>query len=276
MNVPTSPSLSPADLRTLLSSGFTQADPRAYLSSPPRLSIASRGRTKCGKTHFALMTTPQPVAYIMLDPGSVKLAQKAASMGRIILPKFIEHSKKETKEIAEKLWKDYRASLRTVMATKAIRTLVVDTITEVWELLQLAEFGKLKQNNKWAYGGLNAEFAGLIDELYYTRPDLNLVFIQKVKKEYSALTKDGEEKWDGKSYYAQGYSGLDYLVDLSISHGFNDRQFFFETLSTEATRMGGEFSGVRFKGDECTFLDLALEIYKDHPIGSDPSYWGAM
>lgn len=269
--------LSQADLKSLLSSGFIQADPKAYLKAPPRLALACRGKTKHGKSHFAYMTTPQPVASIMLDPGSHHIANKAAAANRIIIPKFINHSKKESKEVAEKLWQEYRSAIRAVMATKSIRTLVVDTITEAWELLQMATFGKINQNNKFAYGPLNAEFAGLVDEIYYARPDLNIIYIQKIKKEYGA-----DEKWDGKSYYAQGFSGFDYLVDVNIIHGFNKGEFFFETDSTAASRLGGQFSGLRFGKNEhgiseCSFLDLALHIYGpegiNHPQGSDPSYW---
>jgi hypothetical protein len=271
------PSLSSTDLASLKAAGFTKPDKAAAISKPPRISMGSRGKTKSGKSHFALMTTPEPITYITLDPGSVLLCDKAVAMGRQVYPKFIEHSKKETKDQAKVVWQDYRKALRAVMGAKGIRTLVVDTISECWDLLQMAEFGKTKQNNKFAYGDLNAEFAGLIDELYYGRPDLNMVFVQKLKKEYGA-----DDKWDGKSYYAAGYSGFDYLVDLSITHHFGKNpttgnpEFSFETLSTEATRMGGEFSGLRFGGDECSFLDLALEIFKDHPVGSDPGYWGGM
>ena len=278
--------VSPSDLKTLLSQGFSLIDPTAASKAPPRLAVATRGKTKCGKTHWALMTTPQPVAFVMLDPGSVPLAQKAVSRGRIIIPKHIPHSLKESQAIAVNLWKDYRNTLKTIARTPSIRTLVIDTISECWDLLQMAEFGKIKQNNKFAYGPLNAEFAGLIDELYDVRRDLNIVLIQKVKKEYSAKGEGKEDAWDGKSYYAKGYGELDYLVDCSITHAFVPKtsdtpaHFFIETLSSEATRLGPEFSGLRFRGPECDFTELAMHIFGpsglNHPLGADPKYWGLL
>jgi hypothetical protein len=260
-----------SDLNLLKTAGFSQ--PSAKLKTP-RISMATCGRTKNGKSHWAVMTSPEPVAYIMLDPGSREIATKAAAMGKKIVSKFIDHSKKDNQETAKKVWAEYRASIRAIMATKSIRTLVVDTIDECWEIIQLAEFGKLKQNNKFAYGGVNAEFGGLIDEVYFGREDLNTIYIQKVKKSYI------DDKWDGKTFKPAGFSSLDYLVDMSIEHFFREKNFGFRTLATEATRFGAQFSGLEFYAEENSFLDLALHIFNPanglvgyDPVGADPFYW---
>ena len=272
-----------SDLQALKAAGFTPPTPKPL--KPPRITIASEGKTKNGKTHFAVMTPPDPLAYIMLDPGALQLADKAIARGRKILSKYIAHSKKESQDEAKKLWQEYRASIRAVMGAKNIRTLVIDTIDEAWELLQMAEFGKLKQNNKFAYGALNAEFSGLIDEVYYGRPDLNVIYIRRVKKLYVNTKKangDDESGWDGKSMEPKGYKDLDYMVDMSIVHSFKGGQFQFETKTSEATRFGGEYSGLTFIGDECSFPELAMYIFKDAETskalgfqdGSDPELWG--
>lgn len=268
--MPTNPSniILASDLKLLQSAGFAQADPKKA-STTPRLAVASRGKTKCGKSHWALMTTPEPVAYIRADPGSVQLVNKAVAAGRKVIDLHIPHDKKESQDEAKKYWQRYRNGWRAILQTKGVRTVAVDTISEMWELLQLAEFGKLKQNNKFAYGGINAEFGGLIEEMYYSRPDINIVLIQKLKKEYT------DDKWDGKSYYAAGYNGLEYIVDLSIRHFFKKKAFTFVTNEDEATRLGGNFSGLEFTGDECSFNALATYVYSQlgDPIGGNEEYW---
>lgn len=269
MPMPSHSPIPESELAALKKAGFSIAKGSEKV---PRISVATRARTKNGKSHWAIMTTPDPVAVIMLDPGTGEITEKAAAAGRVIIPKFINHSTKAVQEECKKTWQDIRKSINAIIATKSIRTLVIDTISECWELIQLAEFGRIKQNNKFAYGGINAEFSGMIEEIYYSRPDLNTVYIQKVKKQYV------DDKWDGKSVEAKGFESLPYLVDLSLMHFFQinngERIFGFRTDSSEATRFGGQFSGLEFKGEENTFTDLALEIFKGHPQGGDPRYWG--
>lgn len=256
----------PKDLQSLKSVGFTTLPKSA--DKLPRISMLTSGKTKTGKTYWALNTTPEPVAAFLMDPGSLAIAQEAINKGRLILPRIINHSKKETKEDAEKLWKEYRVSVRAVLAAPSIRTLVIDTATELWELARIAEFGPRATAKGHNYVGLNNEFGGLIDEIYYARPDLNIIYIQKLKKQYEG------DNWDGKSWETKGFGEMEYQVDISIIHSFHKGKFAFKISETEATRFGPDYAGLKFEGDECSFADLALHIFKDHPAGSDPGYWG--
>ena len=262
----TNGTISTSDLSHLKSAGFTV--PVKGADKPPRLSVLTQGKTKNGKSHWAYFTTPEPVTAIVLDPGTMPIVQKAIDAGRNILPIFINHSRKETKEEATKLWQQYRSALRAVMASKSVRTLVVDTSQEAWELARMKEFGKIDKVMGFQYTGLNAEYGGLIDELYYGRPDLNTIYIDKSKKNYV------DDKWDGKSYERKGFSDLEFQVDLSITHYFKGGKFGFQIDSSTATRFGPEFSGLKFDDNECTFMDLAMTVYANHPQGSDPEYWG--
>jgi hypothetical protein len=278
-------SISVADLKALQNAGFSHKPPAL---KAPRIAAATEGKTKCGKTHFALYTPPEPLAFIMLDPGSLQLADKALAKGRKIFPKFIAHNKKASKDEGVALWKEFLEAVRLILQLKSIRTLVIDTITEAWELARIAYLGKLTNVKGIHYTEVNSAFSGLMNEIYYTRPDLNLILIQKVKKQYvkSGSGDNDMGNWDGKSYEAQGYGELEYLVDVSLVHGFNKSDgFFFTTKDSEATRFGPEFSGLKFKqsSEECSFLDLATHIFKDEaqckdlgydPIGADPEYWG--
>jgi hypothetical protein len=278
-------SISQADLQALQKAGFTSKAPSL---KPPRIACATEGKTKCGKTHWALYTPPEPLAFIMLDPGSLQLADKAMLRGRKIFPKFIAHDKKADQATAKKLWQEFREAVRLVMGIKGLRTLVIDTMTEAWELIRLAEFGKLTQVKGIHYGGINSEFAGLVDEMYYGRPDLNIILTQKVTKQYVKGAGEGDMgNWDGKTMEAKGFGELEYHVDLSLVHGFSKAKgFFFVTKESEATRFGPEFAGLKFEQepkDECSFVELAQFIFRDEDqcralgydaVGADPEYWG--
>lgn len=275
----------PADLKTLEAAGFNTKPPSL---KPPRIACATEGKTKCGKTHWALYTTPEPVSFIMLDPGSIPISDKAIQSGRKIYPKFISHNKKANKDEAMNLWKEFRSAVRTVMGIKGLRTLVIDTMSEAWEMARLAAFGKLTQVKGIHYGEVNSEFASLVDEMYYGRPDLNIILVQKVSKLYTKTgDKDEMGSWDGRSMEAKGFGELEYHVDMSLVHGFTKGAgFFFLTKDSEATRFGPEYSGLKFEQkprDECSFVELAQFIFADEdkcrkmgydPVGADPEYWG--
>jgi hypothetical protein len=266
------PAINQNDLKQLISAGFLTPQ-QIKGSKTPRLAVLSDGKTKSGKSHWALMTTPEPVAYIMLDPGALEISEKAIKAGRQIIPKFIGHDKKENQETAKKLWQEYRSTVRAVLGAKSIRTIVVDTMSESWELARLSQFGKLDKVPGFMYTAINAEFSGLCDEIYYGRPDLNIIYLQRLKKAY----KDNE--WDGRTMESKGYGELEYNVDLSIRQYFIPRKgkeepgFGFQVKESEATRKGAEFAGLQFEREECSFIDLALTIFKDDPVGGDPAYW---
>ena len=276
----------PADLKALEAAGFATKAPAL---KPPRIACATEGKTKCGKTHWAIYTPPEPLSFIMLDPGSIPIADKARQQGRKIYPKFIAHNKKANKEEAMALWREFRGAIRATMAIKSMRTIVIDTMSEAWEMARLAVFGKLTQVKGIHYGEVNSDFAQLVDEMYYERPDLNIVLIQKVSKLYTKnpAKDDDMGSWDGKSMEAKGFGELEYHVDLSLVHGFSkSKGFFFVTKDSEATRFGPEYSGLKFEQqpkDECSFVELAQYIFKDEatcrsmgydPAGADPEYWG--
>lgn len=258
--------------KSMLEAGFEV--PKSIVAVP-RLSVATRAPTKCGKSYWAIMTTPEPVAVIALDPGTNAVIDKALAEGRKLVVRRIAHNRKNDQATAKKLWFEFKAACLSVAHNKAIRTLVVDTCSEVWEMLRLAEFGKLSQVKGIHYGPINSEMDSFINELYYMRPDLNFVYTHKVKKNYIA------DQWDGKSMELLGFGGIDYLVDLSITNYFMPRSattpasFGFLTEGNTATRFGPAFSGLKFEGVECNFIDLALHIFteKGDKVGSDPTYW---
>ena len=76
------------------------------------------------------------------------------------------------------------SSYQWALAEPAVRTISVDTATELWELLRMARFGKLTQVMPYQYGPVNAEFRSLIRMAYAS--DKNLILLHKMRKVYKA------------------------------------------------------------------------------------------
>jgi AAA domain len=202
----------PDEVMELAEVGFEEVDTTVY----PRLIMSSSSKEKKGKTHFGIHTTPAPVALIDFDLGTEGVVNKKTS-GRVIIHKQFNLAKRaalEDRKVKREEWEEeHHACLHTIRACVAsplIRTLVIDTGTEMWELARLAEFGKLEQVKSHHYGPLNREFREIIQSVY-ARKNLNAIFTHKVKKEYV------DDKTTGKVERA-GFGDMPFLVQCNIEH----------------------------------------------------------
>jgi hypothetical protein len=136
----------PDELLELAALGFSTLDTSVH----HRLIISSSAREKCGKTHFSIATTPEPIAFIDFDVGTEGVVNKFPSR-KIIHKQF--NTRKEMslagekygQSEAEKDWEEIQKVIRAVIKSNVIRTMVVDTATELWEIARLSEFGRLDQ-----------------------------------------------------------------------------------------------------------------------------------
>jgi hypothetical protein len=123
----------------------------------PRLILALDGKEKSGKTHFSL-TAPDPIAYFAIDMGHEGVVRKFVDgevASKIILradkkikvPDISVYDKKtdSLKIDATAAWEKMRNAYKAACASPDIKTVVVDTATEMWELLRLARLGKVAQ-----------------------------------------------------------------------------------------------------------------------------------
>jgi len=210
---------------------------------PFRLMMAETGHEKSGKSHWPIITAPEPLAAISLDPGTKEVVDKARAMGRRILhrahriPRPLPGlSAEDRKKQCGIEWDAVRRSFDAAVSAKFLRSLVIDTETETYELGRLAHFGKLQQVKPHHYAEINAEMRDLIKGTYDERPDLNIFLIRKYKKEYRENRKTGDSSWTG-GYEPGGFGDVPFLVDLSIEH-------FFEMVTDERGKEFGRF-GVR-------------------------------
>ncbi len=238
-----------------------------------RLVICTRARDKRGKTHFAL-TAPGPIAVVALDTGTKEVATKFLDKKELICSYHKVTGRldsiADTQKTAEREWELVKEAINVATDHPKVRTLMVDTGTEVHELVRLARFGKLEQVLPHHYGPVNKEMRDLVKRAY-DREDLNVVWIHKEKKQYKQ-NKKGEDSWTG-DYDMAGYADMPYLVDVTIEHYWvnptEDAPGRFGIRVTGVGRQTPDVCGLELEGDDCNFAMLATMLYPE----VDPSWW---
>jgi hypothetical protein len=247
-------------LESLLKGGQFQ---RADANVTSRLIVAVAAREKQGKTHFSL-TAPGPIVTFNADIGLEGVVHKFLREGKEILVYNIpmpEANSKNVEKEASKVWGDLEAATDAALDNPAVRTVVFDTATEIWEIVRLAYFGKLSEIKPHHYSGVNAEFRRFLKKAYKT--DKNLILVQKMKAEYVNNNRTGE--WE-----MAGFSDTPFIVQAVI-HPFRvdkplkvddetilDKGDFgvkiFESRHNPAT------NGLILSGDVATFPFVAATI----------------
>lgn len=271
-------------------------DPSKANKPTPRLAISIEALDKCGKTHWALNTTPDPIAYTLINDNS-HVYEKAVSKGRRIHkmelsypepnPAIKSAAQVDQKEHAAWVqeWLRFKKGNAAVIADKSIRTVVWDTATELWHLAELAHFGKLTGNARIDIRtALNADYSAQFWNLYKQRPDLNIILIHRHKKQYvplldatgKVMTDDkgnAKTEWNGK-YERAGYNMTGFNVDITLQAGWdsNKRCFFTHIDSGQATRYGYNLTGKTWYGDDSGFANLGLEVFPE--TEDTPEVWG--
>ena len=148
-----------------------------------RLIMALSGLEKTGKTHLAL-TAPAPITYLSLDFGTDGVIQPFAAKKLIRIKEYkIVKARKsveraEAMKQAEEVWEEFKDDYQ--FALDNSRTVVVDTETEVYELIRLARFGKLEQVKPMHYGPLYRELKEVIIKSAY-ESRANVILLQRLK-----------------------------------------------------------------------------------------------
>lgn len=230
-----------------------------------RLIICSQAHEGRGKTHFAL-TAPDPIAYFDFDLGTEGVSNKFAGKQvhhrsfKLRADELDELNPSEVQALYKRSWADFQEAFEVVVATASIRTIIVDTLTEAWELLRLAEFGKLSQVKPHQYGGVNAIFRTLLGRVADERNDLNAVYLHKMGKKYA------NDKWDGRSYARKGFGDMEYLTQTVIEHDYDSGTGEW-VVRVHKCRQNAELTGDELPNHD--FGDLARLVFPD----SGPEDW---
>lgn len=254
----------------------------------PRLAISLEALDKCGKTHWALFTAPDPICLVTNDPGTAHVLKKARTAADARGPRKIPHVMelsytapdpsiiksadidKADWAVWQKEWARFKAGQAALLRDKTIRTVIWDQGTDMWNLCMLAHFGKIRAIPQYSRTECNADYSGVFWDLYKGRPDLNMILIHQIGKEYKPNSK-GESDWTGK-YEHKGFNKTGYQVDMVVRSGWDGVRKSFYTEIAQPTRFGFDMTGKRWYGEESGFGLLAVEVFPETVL--TPEMWG--
>lgn len=253
--------LSPTDKRKLEGYGFDISG-KSTINTKRRLIMAVSAEDKNGKTGFGL-SAPPPVMHFNFD----RKVEASALETLGIDPKdiIINEVRVDAKEALDKIkrkWQQVRDGfLWALREADSVRSIVIDTETEMWALARLAEFGKISQVMPHQYVQVNQTYKALLDEA--DKCDKNVIFLRKMKKEYK------NENWTG-NMETSGFSQLPYIMQVNgLMYRDKDEdgqeQFNFEIINNA---LKASLNGMEFSGSMCSFKWVAAML-----TGTTPDEW---
>jgi len=211
------------------------------------------GETNTGKTSLAL-TAPGPIALIHAAEKIDGIVQKQIEAGKDVkLYDFSGIFSGNEQEIAVEASASF-AGLKDAIedAWGWARTVIIDTHTEMWELIRLARFGKLSQVMPHHYGPVNAEWLGIFKH-FRKQKDTNLIVIGHVRERYR------NDKPTGIMEPA-GQKQMGYLSDVMVKMGRSKKADFTGKLEKawwNATVEGLVLEDAQGTPEEDRMLDFA-------------------
>ena len=243
-------------MTTMKKLGFQNAADRELC---PRIIVSMSALEKQGKTHFAL-TAPGPIAFFSTDIGEEGVVDKFAKDKEIQIME-VARIGEDAAEHAPEEWERFEKAYSHCLRDKKVRTIVLDTATEIWELLRIARFGRLTQVMPYQYGPVNAEYRNVIREAY--KWDKNVILLHKMKAQYINDKRTGE-------YDRAGFSDTGFLVQVNARayrYGSEDGGAF--AFMVEDCRQEPDLQDMEFEGEMANFPTLAAMVLPS----VDPKEW---
>ena len=230
----------------------------------PRIILAIGGLEKQGKSHFSL-TAPGPIAYINLDDGLEGVVQKFTATKKIHilslrLPDASVGDEAMVKDLATTEWTKFYRGYYGALEMPEIRTIVIDTGTELRELQLMHLFGRTAQIMPYMYRDPNAKFRRIIRDAFNFNK--NVIFLQKMKKKYV------NDKWCGE-YEDAGFNDVGYLAQINAQvyrysqEDGGDFAFYFRNCRQNET-----LNGMELVGPMCNFATVAQMALPDVDVSA--------
>jgi hypothetical protein len=194
----------------------------------PQLVVSLNALDGHGKTS-ALLTAPKPISLHHIDPNTRELVDKAIAASKIadedvqlhevVYPATVFGSRDSIQKEAQAEWQDrFIEPLRTAIETKAIRTIGLDTATEFFDLLMMADHGKTIQILPELRTKTNYRFKGLLQAL--RRSGKHIVLLHRLRDVWESQMVEGRNgleerrnKVDGM-YEREGFNKTGYHVNV--------------------------------------------------------------
>jgi len=181
----------------------------AAVTQKHRMFLTVQKPPKCGGTHFSL-TAPGPIAYFAFDKDAGEdvlpkfMHRKQIVVGRYFVPEIVavprfadaavkEELKKQNIEATEHVIKKFENDFKHWLA-QPVRTIIIDTETELYEVKRFAEFGAAS-DQQYEYASINMWFKVLLGLAEVT--DKNVILLQQTSPDYIGGNKTGTESGKG-------------------------------------------------------------------------------
>ena len=234
---------------------YIPAYEKAEAGTRSRIVAATMAQQKRGKTTFAF-SMPKPLAYLQLDNNyehALKAARKKYGIDSI---RHLSYSSSDPRV-------DLHAEAKTRWArfiqdysycVKNFKSVVVDTMTELYDLRRLAEFGRTTQIMQLFYGPIYSDLRWMVT--HALRHDANVLFLHRMGDEYINNQKTGGLK-------LQGWAGIAYESQMLLEHTRDEDNNFITTIresSSDAMLIGMELDAAEEEND---FPTLATRVYPE-------------
>lgn len=260
--------------------------------SPKRIIANIQGMSKSGKTRLAL-TAKKPIGYIAVeiggDEGVVDQfipdgAESSEDIHRVLIripdityPTDITDAKKydeavvaevqrTASEALEKFYNAYYASISNFATT------IVDTGSDLWEIMRMANFGRLEKIPQLAYTQLNKQMDKVIDDAF--RANGSVIFTHHLKEKYEQVLNEKTGKEQGKAsgmYVLAGYGGVSKKVQLTVELWREDlteenpetgrmTKFCSQVIDS---RHNADCIGKNFNDLELSFPDIGMAVIRN-------------
>jgi hypothetical protein len=217
-----------------------------------RLITLVYGLTKTGKTRFAL-TAPAPIAFINFDRSLEDVLPDFKGLD-IGIADYSDDLGVLDQAAATKVMARFQTDYAAALADPRVKTVVVDKLTTLWEVMRWARLGKVTQVRPHHYTQVNQEMRQYM--LMPQATDKNVIFIEDVKEEWLNEKSTGRMVRDG---FKHGST----LVQLELEFTRNEDEIDMEEdeLGFHAIIKGSSVSaamvGFDFEGDQIDFKFIA-------------------
>lgn len=237
--------------------GFTIANQKPKY----RLILSLEGVEKTGKNHMAF-GAPGDVYFHSFDFGDEGVIQKFQNDKKIWKAEYklkvqpgtaIQDASDTARPVWERFVQNFREGLQKG------RTTIVDTGTEAYEVLRMAEFGRLTQVMPHHYGPVNQAMKDLWRSAYDS--DSNLIMLHRMKEEWETKTVNGKETGNKTGRWVMaGYSGTYFEAQVCARCFKEDGQFKLHVFDC---RQNPDVEGMVLEGEMLSFPMLGQLVFPD-------------
>lgn len=265
----------------------------------PRIIMNVEALEKCGKTTWGL-SAPGPIVLFNIDRGLEGVVQRFRDEGKKIivagmlgtakggrLPHygFVKPERRKgegakqasyTQRVADAnrpIWRQFVKDYLEALQSK-VRTLVIDTGTELWLLARYAFWGAASPPGAKLTGTIKEEFSSLVTmaEEY----DKNVIWLHRLRPEYAdVINKQTGVKEAIKTgrmeRYGHSEMGFDVQTNVRLTKervGKKNRARTVYRATVLDCRLNAMLEGMELEDDECSFPWFASAVF-----GTDVEEW---